>query len=117
MTARTVIEPAAPGTLEPEAPGADAFVDALLGLDRLCHRLAGTLDGAAVDGEGAALRGRARGGAPGDDFDDVLDAVLGAMSMRTTLSLVLGALVGEAADAIAEPAGDASTAWSREQLR
>jgi len=86
-----------PAILEPAACD-DAFVDALVGLDRLCGWLA------PVD----AAVGAGTGGADGDrrdaaDPDELVDAVLGLVSLRTTLSLVLAALASEPADAAEDP--------------
>ena len=90
--------------LEPAAPGGDAFVDALLGLDRLCCWLEPVVHAPAVAGE------------PVDGGDDLLDAVLGLVSLRTTLALVLAAASSEPADVADEPAAGRSE-WSREHLR
>jgi hypothetical protein len=97
-----------PPALEPAAPGADAFVDALLGLDRLCGWLGEATDAALGDVVASGELPMAP-----SDGDDVLDAVLGLASLRTTLSLVLRALASQPADLAEEPAAG----WSRELLR
>jgi hypothetical protein len=110
--------------LAPAAPGTDAFVDALLGLARLCGwldpaieaALGGASTGDATVGDvaiGAVVASAEPREAVPDDGDDLLDAVLGLASLRTTLSLVLGAAASELADLTYEPAAS----WSRELLR
>lgn len=96
----------------------DAFVDALVGLDRLCSWLTGEIDRVMLAADPASpdeptlLRP-----SDDDDDDDPLFAVLGLVSLRTTIALVLGALRGEPPEPSepVEPAGSAP--WSRELLR
>jgi hypothetical protein len=95
--------------LDPERPTDDAFLDAVLGLDRLCRALA-VLDDA-IPSSDDALRGSPD--LPDDLPDDVLDVLLGAISIRTTVALVLAA----AASANPRSAPVADAAWSRELLR
>jgi uncharacterized membrane protein len=91
--------------LEPAAPGGDAFVDAVVGLDQLCRWLGPVVDAAAGGGAGEASDAAVG--------DDLLDAVLGLVSLRTTLALVLAALDSEPPDVPDGPAAG----WSRDLLR
>jgi hypothetical protein len=103
----------AAAALDPAGPGDDAFVDALVGLAGVCRWLAGEageIERATVT---AGTPGDAGADAPAAELDEPLAALLGLVSMRTTLSLVLAALCGDPADA--EP--EAGAAWSRELLR
>jgi len=93
--------------LDPERSIDDAFLDAVLGLDSLCRALGLTLDDAIRPGDGSLVR------APDDLPDDLVDALLGLISVRTTVALVLAA--ASSASARVAPASDA--AWSRELLR
>jgi hypothetical protein len=100
--------------LDPACSGDDGFFDALIGLDRMCQYLALVLDDA-TPGGGAASEpcDGSLDGPPDEPPDGPLAAVLGLVSMRTTVALLLDALRDERADT--EPAGAA--AWSREHLR
>lgn len=105
---------ASQATLDPEGPGDDAIFDALVGLSRVCRYLALVIDDATLAPGGAADTPAG----PDDASDEPLDAVLGLVSVRTTVALVLAALCSEPADGgpgDAEPA--ALAAWSRELLR
>ena len=89
--------------LDPECSIDDAFLDAVLGLDRLCRALGLALDDALEPADDPLVR------AP----DDLVDALLGLISVRTTVALVVAA----ASSACARVAPAADAAWSREQLR
>ena len=93
---------ATPTALEPEHPLGDAFVDAVLGVERaICH-LGEALDDSPTDD--ATL-------AAGPDL--LLDALLGLASLRKTIALILAAAASDLADV--SPPADA--AWHRELLR
>lgn len=96
--------------LDPACDGGDAFVDALVGLSRMCGDLAGAI---AESDQAIAGAGAADGAGTAAELDEPLAAVLGLISVRTTLSLVLAALCGEHAEAAPDP----DAVWSREQLR
>lgn len=101
--------------LDPEHPIDDAFLDAVLGLDSLCRALGLTLDDAIQPGDASLAR------AP----DDLVDALLGLISLRTTVALVVAAASSASASAAAVADAAESVAgavvgspeWSREQLR
>jgi hypothetical protein len=113
--------------------GSDAFVDAVLGLDRLCAWLAVVFDEVVApvleppEPEPPELCEPIGSAGPPQPEDDLLDALLGLASLRTTVGLVLGALCEEpAADAGGVELGGrasvgtgvtSSLAWSRDQLR
>jgi hypothetical protein len=100
----------APAILDAAIADDDAFVDALVGLDRLCGWLGAAIDRAIVEGE-------LPGELVDDASDDLLDALLGVVSARTTLSLVLSALASEPVDGVEDPAASWSLGVSRELLR
>jgi hypothetical protein len=97
----------------------DAVFDALVGLDRVSRLVAAVIDGAAP--HGADRPPGLAEGMPDDLPDDLIDAVLGLVSLRTTVDLVLAALRCDTVDAgpVAPVAPGASddAAWSRELLR
>jgi len=112
----------AAAALDPACAGDDAFVDALVGVDRVCRWLGAEVDRAEVDRAAATAGGDRDAGGDGDgdvdpdaaaELDEPLAAVLGLVSLRTTLSLVIAALCGDPGDA--EP--EVEAAWSRELLR
>jgi hypothetical protein len=109
----------------PEAawPDQDAFCDALTGLACLCRRLALVIGDAATPDVARSDRAVADAGGtddvPDEEPDELLDAVLGLVSLRTTAALVLAALCEADADdpgAAGQVSPDAP-AWSRELLR
>ncbi|HEY0992981.1 MAG TPA: hypothetical protein VGD80_38275 [Kofleriaceae bacterium] len=103
--------------LDPERSIDDAFLDAVVGLDSFCRALGLTLDDA-IQGDGSPVR------APDDLPEDLIDALLGLVSVRTTVALVVAA--ASSASPRVAPAADAASLsslwslwslWSREQLR
>ena len=90
--------------LEPEPPVDDVFLDAALGVERVVHHLGGVIDDAVLAGDHST--------AP-DVPDDLLDALLGLVSLRKTVALILAA----ASSSFADPAPPADATWSRELLR
>lgn len=85
----------------PGAPAAAPFVDAVLGLASVCRRL-----------DGPALQARLIALVPADR-PEMIAAVLGALSLRKTLDLVIAAICEEAASTSSpEPAR-----WRRDVLR
>lgn len=104
------------GALDPVRSSDDAFCDALVGLGRTCSHVALVIDDALAGG--AEVVARPEGDAlHGEMPDDLVDAVLGLVSMRTTVELVLSALRDALADGDREVACQAGSPWSREQLR
>ena len=98
--------------LDPERSVDDAFLDAVVGLDSFCRALGLTLDDA-IRGDGSLVR--APDDLPDDLPEDLIDALLGLVSVRTTVAVVVAAASSTSAgDA---PASDAASLWSREQLR
>jgi hypothetical protein len=106
--------------VDPAGPDDDAFCDALAGLCRLCRQLALIAGDAATPG--APLDLDIASEIADSEPDELLDAVLGLVSLHTTADLLLAAL----GDALADdaPPGTPGThdapeppAWSRELLR
>jgi hypothetical protein len=86
---------------KPAALGHDPFVDALLGLASACR----ILDDAEIRGQLSAL-------VPADR-PEMIEAILGALSLRKTIELVIAGICEEVPGAsLQEPAG-----WERELLR
>jgi hypothetical protein len=96
--------------LDPREPGASEFHEAILGLVRLCAELDALIDGEA-EGTQPAL------GPPASvpAFDH---ALLGLFSLRKTLVLAFGAVLGEpAVGAAPAETNGAQSAWDRGHLR
>jgi len=96
--------------LEPEPPVDDVFLDAALGVERVVHHLGGVIDDAVLAGDHPTAPDAPDGH---DAPDDLLDALLGLVSLRKTVALILAA----ASSSFADPAPPADATWSRELLR
>jgi hypothetical protein len=92
--------------LEPEHPHGDAFLDAVLGVEYIVRHLGEVIDDAIEDA-------RADDSPAGERSDYLLDALLGLVSLRKTVVLIVAA----AASDLADVAQSADAAWSRELLR
>lgn len=83
------------------APERDPFVDALVGLSSLCRRL----DDAEARGQLIAL-------VPADR-PEMIEAILGALSVRKTIELVIAGMCVDPGEADSQEAAG----WQRDQLR
>lgn len=92
---------------DPEQATGDPFLDAVAGLECLGRRLDALVDPAAARPAGAIAASLE------DPWVEPLDALLGLMSLRHTLRLVIAGMCGELAECAVRP----GAAWRRDLLR
>jgi hypothetical protein len=93
---------------EPGGPGASTFVEALLGVMRVLRKIDNRLAGPEFAEDAAS--------SPGEREDEVVDALLGLLSVRRTVGLLVEALFADG-EASGPAASSAEARWSREVLR